>query len=602
MFSLPWNVYTHTDDMGFFDIQVDNFASSRQSYVPGTAILSTTLEDANGGEVEVLDFAPRFRRFGRVFRPVMIIRQLTPTKGRPRIRVRLRPTFAYGWGTPERTRGSNHIRYLLPTFTLRLTTNAPISYIADETKFVLEDKVFLILMPDESLSESPGEVVSEFLRATQEYWGIFVRGLSIPFEWQAAVIRSAITLRLSAFEETGAIVAAPTTSVADAPGPWGRTFDPRYCFLRDAYFVVTTLNELGVTNMMEGYLAWITNVVAGFGGDADAKKLQPVYGLALETRLHEKEVHRLPGYRGIGPVRVGNKAFSESQHDVYGAVILASTQMFFDERIASANRSRSLFERLEDLGAIASSLYDKADFGPFGASERAVFHTFSAVMCWAGVDRLAKIAARLGLRERAQHWGGIAAGMHPRIVGRAWEERRQTLVSTEEGEVHADLLLLPQLGFLPATDPKFLSTLAEVERRLRKGAFLVKYDRPPATPRPGTPVPAASRPRPRPPAPPGSATPPRGHGGGPRRPTVSATATFWYIAALAEVGRAAEARSLFEALLHSCVNDVGLLSDDLLVPGEGGPAELWGNFPQTVAHVGLINCAATLSRPWKGAF
>ena len=167
-----------------------------------TAILVTTLFDKNGQAVEITDFAPRFRVYGRMHRPLTLIRMVKPIAGNPRIRIRLRPRFDYGAIDPETTRGSNHIRYVAPTTALRLTTDMPVSYVVEETPFILESPVNLLFGADESLTASIAETAHTFLRSTNDYWTEFCRYLALPFEWQDAVIRAAITLKLCSFEET----------------------------------------------------------------------------------------------------------------------------------------------------------------------------------------------------------------------------------------------------------------------------------------------------------------------------------------------------------------------------------------------------------------
>eukprot|EP01113_Clastostelium_recurvatum_P045829 TRINITY_DN793_c0_g1_i2.p1 TRINITY_DN793_c0_g1~~TRINITY_DN793_c0_g1_i2.p1 ORF type:complete len:351 (+),score=89.71 TRINITY_DN793_c0_g1_i2:111-1055(+) len=206
-----------TNDMGFYDISIENLDHSEQYYQENTAILITKLYSKDGGCIKITDFAPRFAMFGRYYRPTMMIRIVEAVQGHPRIKVRVRPTFGYGWGTPEKTRGTNHIRYLLPNLTMRLTTNAPVSYIVDEVLFEVTETLNFIFMPDESLKESINELVQTYLDKTTQYWHDYVRNLSIPFEWQAQVIRSCITLNMCFFEETGAMVAALTSSIPLAP-------------------------------------------------------------------------------------------------------------------------------------------------------------------------------------------------------------------------------------------------------------------------------------------------------------------------------------------------------------------------------------------------
>lgn len=546
-------------DFGFFDIQVENFARSEQRYLHNTAILRTTLYDAEGAAVQVTDFAPRFKHVERMFRPMMMVRHVAPIVGHPRIRVRLRPASTFGAERPELTRGSNHIRYVAPNLTLRCTTDAPVSYVLDEIPFVVEEPFTMLLGPDESLTSPLDETSRQFFNRTHEYWREWSRYLAVPFEWQEPVIRAAITLKLCAFEESGGIIAAMTTSVPEAPDS-GRNWDYRFCWLRDAYFVVQALNRLGATRTMEDYLEYITNIVAG----AEDGHLQPVYGITLEKRLTERDVPTLSGYRGMGPVRTGNQAHEHIQNDVYGSVILAATQAFFDERLMRPG-DRRLFEALEAIGNRVLELYDKPDAGMWELRTKSRVHTLSSVMCWAGADRLAKIAGRLGLDERERFWRGNADRMRAVILEKAFNAEQNTFVESFGGsEVDGSLLLLLELDFIDAADPRFIGTVEAVERRLTRGQHLFRYAQ-------------------------------EDDFGIPQ--TAFNVCTFWYIDALAAVGRGDEARALFENMLR-CRNPLGLLSEDL----DPNTGELWGNFPQTYSMVGFINSAMQLSKSWREAF
>ena len=550
----------HEDgEKGFYDVELFGFVRSEQNYQPNSAVLVTTLYDEMGGALEITDFAPHFKQFGRVFRPMMLLRLIRPLAGTPRIRIRLRPNYDQGQERPETTRGSNHIRYVMPDLTLRLTTDGPVTYILEEVPFVLESPITLLLGPDETLVEPVAEAGRSFFEKTDEYWRDWCRYLALPFEWQDEVIRAAITLKLSNFEESGAIVAAMTTSVPEAPDS-GRNWDYRYCWLRDSYFVVNALNSLGVTRTMEGYLGYITNVV---GGAADGY-LQPVFGITLEKRLDESQILSLSGYRGMGPVRTGNSAYTQVQNDGYGSVILACAQMFFDRRLSRMGDT-TLFHRLERLGEQAVKRWDKEDSGLWEFRTRAAVHTYSSVMCWAACDRLAKIAAQLGLADRAAYWAGQADKIRKGILSRAWNAKLNSFTATFGGEdTDASLLLLAPLGFIEAMDPRFLGTLDLIEKRLRRGQYLYRYATPDDL---GLPQ------------------------------TTFNICTFWYIDALAAVGRVEEARALFENMLANR-NPLGLLSEDL----DPKTGELWGNFPQTYSMVGLIHSAMRLSKSWEEAF
>jgi GH15 family glucan-1,4-alpha-glucosidase len=545
-------------ERGFFAVDLEGLKQTRQRYEENTAILRTVLEAGEDTALEVVDFAPRYRHYDRVFRPATLVRLLRPLAGTPRIRIRLRPTFDYGALQPEVTRGSNHMRMVSPETTLRLTTNAPVSYIAEESWFLLEEPVTLVLGPDESLSESVPDTGRAFLERTAAYWRDWTRSLSIPFEWQDEVIRAAITLKLSTFEETGAIVAAMTTSIPEHPDS-ARTWDYRFCWLRDAYFVVQALNRLSATQTLEHYLRFIKNVAAAYPG-----QLQPLYTLTLGSRPRERVLPQLRGYRGMGPVRVGNDAWRQVQNDVFGSVVLAVTQCFFDRRLHMEGQER-LYGNLCSFGEAALQRYGQPDAGLWELRTREAVHTFSALMCWAAVDRLARIARRLGKAADEARWHMAASTIREAILAGAWNSELNAFSATFGGsDLDASLLLMHELGFLAADDPRFVGTVAAVERVLKRGQHLFRY----AT---------------------------ADDFGLPR--TAFIVCTFWYIEALAAMGRREEARAMFEHVL-ACRNSLGLLSED--IDPESG--QLWGNFPQTYSMVGLIKCAMRLSQAWEDAF
>ncbi|HRP73122.1 MAG TPA: glycoside hydrolase family 15 protein [Luteimonas sp.] len=543
-------------DGGDLAIELEEFERSEQRYVSNTAILRTVLYDRHGGAVEVLDFAPRWKQNSRIYRPASIIRRITPLAGTPRIRIHARPLADWGARVPESTWGSNHMRWLLPGYTLRLTTDVPVRFVREATPFVLGEAVHLVFGPDEPLQRSIAGYADEALGRTEHYWREWVRYLSIPLDWQEAVIRSAITLKLCQYEDSGAIIAAMTTSIPEAPNT-GRNWDYRYCWLRDAAFVVRALNRLGATRSMEEFLRYIFNIASHDGS------LQPLYGIDFSEQLDETEVESLAGYRGMGPVRRGNLAWIQKQHDVYGSVVLASTQLFFDQRL-TRHGDAAAFGRLEQLGERAFALYNQPDAGLWEFRGRAEVHTYTAAMCWAACDRLAKIAARFGIDDRARHWRERADGIRAEVIERAWrEESGHFSASFESDYLDASLLLLADIGLLQADDPKYIATVEAIGRELRRGDALFRY------------IAADDFGEPE---------------------TSFTICTFWYIEALAMIGRRDEAREMFERVLQRR-NHLGLLSEDSAF--EDG--EAWGNFPQTYSHVGLISAAMHLSRSWREA-
>lgn len=541
---------------GFWEIDLEDGVETEQHYIRNTCVLVTRHSDAAGNAIEVIDFCPRFYRTGRMYRPVAYARIVRPVAGSPRIRVRLRPARNWGGDDPPRTRGSNHIRYLLGATTLRLTTTAPIGWIEDERLFRVERPLHFFLGPDESFAEDVRIAVDTMLDRTVREWQGWVRGLATPVEWQDAVIRCAITLKLCQHEETGAIVAALTTSIPEHADS-GRNWDYRYCWIRDAYYTVQALNRLGALDVLEGYLEYLRNIV----DNARGGHIQPLYGVGGEAKLEEWVTSGLAGYRGMGPVRVGNQAYEQVQHDAYGQIVLSSTQSFFDQRLFRMGGPED-FRALESVGERAWAAYDQADAGLWELRTRSHIHTYSSAMCWAACDRLANAATALGLADRAIFWRDRAGAIRTTIEAKAWRDGPRHMSATFDGDdLDASLIQLLDMRFFAPDDPRFRDTLAAVEAGLRRGSHMLRY----AT---------------------------EDDFGLPH--TAFNVCTFWLIEALHATGRIDEARRLFEEML-SRRTAAGLLSEDI-DPASG---ELWGNYPQTYSLVGLINCAALLSKPWS---
>lgn len=543
-------------DEGFWAIDLENGVSITQSYIRNTPILVSRHTDSSGGAVEVIDFCPRVHRLDRTYRPVAFVRIVRPVAGSPRIRVRLRPTHKFGQPHPPQTFGSNHIRYVLDSIHLRLTTNAPVSLIDEERPFRLERPLHFFLGPDETFAGDLSSTLDQLLSDTTNEWQLWSRGLATPVEWQDAVIRAAITLKLCQHEETGAIVAALTTSIPEHAGSQ-RNWDYRYCWIRDAYYTVQALNRIGALDVLESYLGYLRNIVDAAAGS----HIQPLYGVLGESQLDESIAAALPGYRGMGPVRVGNQAFSQVQHDAYGQIVLSNVQAFFDHRLLRPAGQED-FKALERVGEHAWRLHDQPDAGLWELRTRQNVHTYSAAMCWAACDRLANAAQAIGLPDKRALWTERASQIRERIESAAWRPDANTMSATFSGDqLDASLLQLLDLRFFAPDDPRFVGTMTAVEAGLRRGSHMLRY----ATEDDfGLPA------------------------------TAFNVCTFWLIEALHFTGRNADARALFEEML-SRRTAAGLLSEDI-DPVSG---ELWGNYPQTYSLVGLINCAVLLSKPWS---
>jgi GH15 family glucan-1,4-alpha-glucosidase len=547
------------EEKGFSDVILAELVETKSEYQRNTAIVTTTLIARDGASVRITDFAPRYQNFGRISRPPQLVRIIEPVSGLPRITIRFRPAQNYGEASPRGLMGSNHIRYGDGSRdVIRLTTNAPLSYVEQEAPFALSRPVQLVFGVDEPFPADLESATRELYERTRDYWMEWVRRLSVSYDWQDQIIRAAITLKLSNFEETGAIVAAHTTSIPESPES-GRNWDYRFCWLRDAYFVVKALNRIGATRTMEDFISFILSIASHEKAD-----LKPVYGIVHTEELSEVIAPRLDGFMGYGPVRVGNAAALQQQHDAYGSVILAAMPMFYDRRLPRM-AGHTLFELLESLGRKAADLALKPDAGIWEYRARSLIHTHSAAMCWAGVNRIAAIATHLGLSDRAAYWEDLSNGIRDTILEQSWHAGRGAFTAAFGIEdLDASVLLLPELGLVDANDPRFVSTVAAMERELMRGKHVMRYA---SADDFGLPE------------------------------TAFLVCRYWLIDNLWKQDRKEEAKDLFQDSLQY-LNHYGLLSEDVH-PKTG---QLWGNFPQTYSMAGLILTAMRLSRSWEDKY
>ncbi len=542
------------DGLGAFTIELEGAVRTEQQYLPNTPILVTRFYDAKGGGVEITDFCPRYEQGGALYCPKLLVRQVRPIGGRPSIRVRVEPTADYGCTKRRHALGGGHISYAGEQV-LRLTTNAPTEAIVDRTLFHVHETLTLMFGLDDPITGDVTSTGTTMLERTTAYWRDWVRSLEAPAEWRDAVIRAAITLELNVYEPTGAIIPAMTTSIPEAPNT-GRTWDYRYCWPRDAYFTADALCRLGEMRTIERYLAFLL----GLAERTDDAHLVPIYTIDGGPIPGEHIAKCLPGYRGMGPVHVGNKASEQAQHDLYGEAVLTAAPLFLNSGGSQAG-DEALLARLEPFGEHAARLYEVPDAGLWELRGAERVHTYSSIMCWAACDRLAKYADRLKLADRAEYWRSRATNMYDVISRRSWNVKLNAFTATMDGDsLDASLLLMPRLGFIEATDPRFAGTVAAIEKQLKHGDFVYRYVE-------------------------------RDDFGFPENAFL--VCTFWYIEALAAMGgeRREEARTLFQKVL-AARNRHGMLAEDL----DPRTLEQWGNFPQTYCMAGIIDCAVGLAK------
>jgi GH15 family glucan-1,4-alpha-glucosidase len=540
-------------DGGRFRIGPADGEAGTQRYLPNTNILETTFLTSTGS-FRVVDFAPRFIQFGRAFRPTQLMRVVEPIEGTPRIAVVCEPRLGWSKERPRAVRGSHHVRFEGFDSELRLTTDIPLSYLGGQP-FTLTGRGHLVLSWGAPVEETLAPLCERFWNETSRYWQRWVKQCDIPPLFQREVIRSALTLKLHCFEDTGAIVAAMTTSIPESPAS-GRTWDYRYCWLRDAYYVLNTFGLLGQFEEREQFVQYLLNVAGG----APGLNLAPLYRIDGSSNLQETILANWAGYNGEQPVRIGNAAALHSQNDIYGEMVLALTPIFLDERLSAA-RSPAAFRLIEGLARKAISLAGVPDAGIWEYRTEWKAQTFSSLMCWAGADRMAGIADRHGPALAAE-FRTAASRIQAEVIAQSWNAGKRSFVGHYGGEdLDASLLQMARLRFLPAADPRLSSTIDSIQTDLSREGWLQRYS--------------------------------LNDGFG--KPTVAfVICTFWLIEALAAAGRRDEARAAFDRI-HGALSPLGLLSEDY----DPTTPRMWGNFPQTYSHVGLIHAAFAASPQWS---
>jgi GH15 family glucan-1,4-alpha-glucosidase len=540
-------------DGGRFLIGPADGQSGRQSYLENTNVLETVFE-TDTGRFRILDFAPRFQQVEGIFHPTQLHRVVEPLSGAPQVRVDFDPRLGWSKGRPGQSRGSDHVRLDGYGSPIWLGTDAPLADALDGRAFPLTERKHFVLSWAAPVEEALPALSDRYLDATIRYWQRWVKHSNIPPMWQRESIRSALALKLHCFEDTGAIVAATTTSIPESPGA-GRTWDYRYCWLRDAYYVLGALRLLGHFEERARFVKYLLHVV----GDAPDMPLAPLYRVDGTSNLEERTIEGWAGFGGEGPVRVGNGAALHTQNDIFGEMVLALSPLYLDERFAD-ERSPATLALIERLADRAITVVGTPDAGIWEYRTAWQPQTFSSLMCWAAADRMALIAARHAPGKRAK-FEEAAARIRARIVAEAWSERLGSFAGTHGGqELDAALLQMAPLRFLSATDPKLIGTVDAVGATLSHDGWLYRY----------------------------------GVDDGFGRPEVAfVLCTFWMVEALATTGRSAEARATMERV-RAAMSPLGLISEDY-APATG---RMWGNFPQAYSHAGLIHGAFAASPSW----
>jgi len=523
----------------------------RRRYRPGTLILETEFETPDGA-VTLIDLMPIFGQ------GTDVVRIVAGQRGRVPMRMELLLRFGYGaivpWvraieGGIEAVAGPDALRLITPVMTHGegLSTVAQFSVGAGE-------RVPFVLTWSPSHLPDPGYVAAEqALTATEANWRAWSDQCTVTGPYREIVQRSLITLKGLTYQPTGGIVAAATTSLPERIGGM-RNWDYRICWLRDATFTLYSLMNAGYFDEARDWTLWLLRAVAG-----DPSQLQILYGIAGERRLPEVELDWLPGYEGSRPVRVGNAAALQLQLDVYGEVMDA---LHLARRVGLAPTEAGWALQRTLMGYL-EKIWQEPDEGIWEVRGPRRHFTHSKVMAWVAFDRAVKGVEQFGLEGPLERWRAVRDRIHESVCREGFDAGVGAFVqSYGSKEIDSSLLMLPLVGFLPATDPRVLGTVRAIERSLLRDGFVARYATHPAV----------------------DGLPP---GEGAFLPC-----SFWLADNYALQGRTAEAIEMFERL-SGLANDVGLLSEEY----DPVTRRLLGNFPQAFTHVSLINTALNLTAP-----
>lgn len=538
---------------GEFGFDVGDGYTITQKYHENTNILVTRFEKGDD-RFELIDFMPRYHNDdGDYYSPPDLIRYLHHISGNPVIRIVYDPKLDYAGPetktdiTPEYlksyTLGGNYE-------SIYLYSDLPLDRIASREEITLDRDAFLYLSYNEKLSAPTLEHVNLELQRTEVYWLDWVeRGMGLG-AYCPEIVRSALVLRLLTFSPTGSVIAAPTTSLPETIGE-ERNWDYRYCWIRDASMIINVMHRLHYWTEAKEFLDFIISLVR-----TKDERIQIMYGIHGERTLTEHRLNHLSGYQNSTPVRVGNAAFTQRQHDIVGVLMDVIYHGFLHYRITP--------EKREELWTITRFIMKKItahcqfpDKGIWEIRGEEKHFVFSKVLTWVGADRGIKIARLLGREKYIDEWTALRDMIYNDIMTKGWNEELGAFTQAyENDDMDAANLLIAYYGFIEATDPKYISTVKRIKKELLRDGLMYRYKN-----EDDFGIPSSS----------------------------FTVCTFWMIQALFKIGEKEEAKELFEKLL-TYSNHLGLFSEDI----DFKTKRLLGNFPQGYSHLALIETAILL--------
>lgn len=532
--------------------------SRRQFYLPDSAVLVTRLH-GDDGAVEVHDLMPILRPHDPDHRQ-RLVRRVRAVRGTVRLSTRIDVRPDYGRASVEITAGDDGA-LLLTGDGVRLGLSADVDLQVDDGVVTAEldladgeTATFVLEVLDDDASPSAGQDTDALLAGTTSFWREWLSRSTYTGRWREQVERSAITLKLLTHEPTGAIVAAPTASLPEDPGG-SRNWDYRYVWMRDAAFSLYALLRLGFTDEARDFVRWLSERL-GETADHDLGPLRVLYDIDGGTP-EEIELDHLTGYADSRPVRVGNAATGQLQLDIYGELI--DSIYLFNKY--GPGISHDAWQDLVRILEWLADHWDEPDAGMWEIRDEPRNHTTSLLMCWVAFERMIRVARQRGLPGPMERWLDVRDAIHAKIQDEGWDADLESYVQHRDaGALDAGLLLMPMVKFTSPADPRFLSTLEQVEERLVSDSLVYRYD---------------------------LGQTPDGVDG--TEGTFS-MCSFWYVEALTRVGRLDDARLALEKMF-TYANHLGLYAEQIGMNGEQ-----LGNFPQAFTHLSLISAVINLDR------
>jgi GH15 family glucan-1,4-alpha-glucosidase len=540
---------------------------TRQLYLPDTNVLITRFLSRDG-VAEVQDFMP-VETSRRPLSSQRIIRRVAGVRGTTRLRLRLEPAFNYGRDPHEVALREGGALFRSPSLDLALHADVPLERagggVAGDFSLSSGSTRTLVLEAAHE-SDASGRLTEPeaqaLLERTIAFWRSWLAQSGYHGRWREMVNRSALTLKLLQYLPTGALVAAPTTSLPERIGG-ERNWDYRSTWIRDAAFSLYALLRLGFVEEAQAFNEWLRQVWTDRRRQGpDGSPLQIMYRIDGGSELPEEVLEHLEGYRGSRPVRIGNAAARQLQLDIYGELL--DSVYLFEQHGRSGFGPFIAYDDWLEVSRIVDWLcehWDRADEGIWEVRGGARRFTYSRLTSWVALERAIRIAEPRALPADLERWRAERDVIFRRIMDRCWNAEREAFTQSEGSDVlDASVLLMPLVHFIAPTDPRWLSTLQALSRELVSDSLVYRYDR------------RAAR-----------------DGLAGEEGTFS-MCSFWYVECLARAGRLEEARLAFEKM-HTYANHLGLYSEQI-----GPTGELLGNFPQAFTHLALISAAVNLDR------